>query len=94
MAGGLSLGAKQGLLAGKPSELPRNPLFQVSPFTSQTEYLFGVITVRFKVGADTDGNKGPARTEWNLAWIGAPQMQWDGHRPPLSRGEEESSDFD
>ena len=43
MASGLGLGAKQDLLAGKPSELPRNLLLQVLPFTNQTEDLFGVI---------------------------------------------------
>ena len=43
MAGGLGLGVEQDLLAGKPSELPRNLLLQMLPFTSQTEDLLGVI---------------------------------------------------
>ena len=50
MAGGLGLGVKQDLLAGKPSELPRYPLLQVSPFTSQTEDLFGVIRSEIQGG--------------------------------------------
>ena len=43
VASGLGLGAEQDLLAGKPSELPHNLLLQMSPFTSQTEDLLGVV---------------------------------------------------
>ena len=50
MAGGLGLGVEQDLLAWKPRELPRNLLLQVSPLTSQTEDLFGVICSEIQGG--------------------------------------------
>ena len=43
MTGGLGLGAEQDLFIGESNEFPRDPLFQVPPFTRQIEDDFGVV---------------------------------------------------